>query len=91
MSIPRYPLVLLLLGAFFSTQSWAQPLVKVDIQGIGTELETNVRLFLSIEQQREHPLMSDGRIRRLHQNANAEIAAALQPYGCQQGVKHTPS
>jgi len=81
MSIPRYPLVLLLLGAFFSTQSWAQPLVKVDIQGIGTELETNVRLFLSIEQQREHPLMSDGRIRRLHQNANAEIAAALQPYG----------
>jgi len=82
MSTPRYPLVLLLLlGTFISTQSWAQPVVKVDIKGIDTELETNVRLFLSIEQQRAHPLMSDGRIRRLHQKANAEIAAALQPYG----------
>ncbi|MCG6890254.1 MAG: autotransporter assembly complex protein TamA [Gammaproteobacteria bacterium] len=82
MSTPRYPLLLLLLlGTFISTQSWAQPVVKVDIKGIDTELETNVRLFLSIEQQRAHPLMSDSRIRRLHQKANAEIAAALQPYG----------
>jgi len=82
MSIPRYLLVLLLLmGTFISTQSWAQPVVAVNIEGIDEKLETNVRLFLSIEQQRDHPLMSDGRIRRLHQKASAEIAAALQPYG----------
>jgi translocation and assembly module TamA len=82
MSTPKYPLILLLLlGALISGKSWAQPVVTVNIEGIDKELETNVRLYLSIEQQRDHPLMSDGRIRRLHQKANTEIAAALQPYG----------
>lgn len=60
---------------------WAQPVVNIDIDGIDSTLETNVRLFLSIEQQKNHPLMSDGRVRRLHQKAPAEITAALQPYG----------
>jgi translocation and assembly module TamA len=82
MSIPRHLFILLLLlGAFTSGKSWAQPAVNVDIEGINSELETNVRLFLSLEQQKEHPLMSDSRIRRLHQNAKSEIEAALQPYG----------
>ena len=80
MSTTRYPLILLLLlGALNSGNTWAQPVVTVNIQGIDKELETNVRLFLSIEQHRDHPLMSDGRIRRLHQKAIAEIATALQP------------
>ncbi len=59
----------------------AQPTVIVEIEGVDKQLETNVLLFLSIEQQKSHPLMSDGRIRRLHQKAKAEIAAALQPFG----------
>jgi len=76
------PLLLVaILAAMMSGRLCAQPIVNVDIEGIDAELETNVRLFLSIEQQREHALMSDGRIRRLHQKANTEIAAALQPYG----------
>jgi len=57
------------------------PVVKVEIVGLSAELETNVRLFLSIEQQKGHPLLSIGRIRRLHVKADQEIAAALQPFG----------
>jgi len=69
---------------------WAQPLIQVEIEGIDKLLETNVRLFLSIEQQKDHALMSDGRMRRLHQKAAQEIPAALQPYGFYQ-PKITPS
>jgi len=44
-------------------------------------LETNVRLFLSIEQQKDHPLLTEGRLQRLHQKAVQEIVTALQPFG----------
>lgn len=74
-------LLVAILAALMSGKLCAQSIVYVDITGIDKELETNVRLFLSIDQQREHPLMSDGRVRRLHQKANKEISAALQPYG----------
>jgi translocation and assembly module TamA len=70
-----------LLALLYSANLWAQPLIQVEIEGIDELLETNVRLFLSIEQQRDHALMSVGRMRRLHQKADQEIAAALQPYG----------
>ena len=58
-----------------------QPIVNVLIEGLDAQLEANVRLFLSMEQQKGHPLLSEGRIRRLHNKAPQEIAAALQPYG----------
>lgn len=80
--MPKYRIILAaLLVALFSGKLWAQPIIQVDIEGIDNLLETNVRLFLSIEQQKDHALMSDGRMRRLHQKAVQEIAAALQPYG----------
>jgi translocation and assembly module TamA len=84
--MPRYriivPVLLLaILAALISGKLWAQPIVNVEIEGIDAAMETNVRLFLSIEQQRNHALMSEGRINRLHQKANQEIANALQPYG----------
>jgi translocation and assembly module TamA len=79
-----------LAAALFSTNLWAQPVIDVQIEGIDAVLETNVRLFLSIEQQKTHALMSEGRMRRLHKKASAEIAAALQPYGYYQ-PKITPS
>lgn len=59
----------------------AQTPVTVDIKGINTELETNVRLILSIEQQKNHPLITAGRLQRLHQKATQEISTALQPFG----------
>jgi translocation and assembly module TamA len=58
-----------------------QPVVKIEIEGLNSQLETNVRLFLSLEQQKEHPLLSIGRIQRLHIKATEEITAALQPFG----------
>ncbi|MBT8434889.1 MAG: outer membrane protein assembly factor, partial [Gammaproteobacteria bacterium] len=63
------------------TTLYAQTVVNVEISGIDEILEANVRLYLSIEQQKNHPLISDGRLRRLHKKADAEISAALQPFG----------
>jgi len=79
-----------LVALLFSAKLWAQPVIHVEIEGIDKVLETNVRLFLSIEQQKDHALMSDGRMRRLHQKATQEINAALQPYGFYQ-PEITPS
>ncbi len=80
--MPRCCLIaLMLVVAFAPGQLWAQSVVSVQILGVNKQLEANILLFLSIEQQKSHPLMSAGRIRRLHQKANAEIAAALQPFG----------
>lgn len=55
--------------------------IEVFIEGIDKALEQNVRLFISIEQQKDHVLLDEGRLRRLHQKAPQEIAHALQPYG----------
>jgi len=51
------------------------------INGIDKPLEDNVRQFLSIEQYKEHLLLSEGRIRRLHNKSAEEIGRALQPFG----------
>jgi translocation and assembly module TamA len=66
---------------FLSPTLCAQTVVNVEISGIDEILEDNVRLYLSIEQQKNHPLISDGRLRRLHKKADQEISAALQPFG----------
>jgi len=55
--------------------------VRVSIQGLDAELEQNARLLLSVEQQKNHDLLDEGRLRRLHQKAEAEIEQALQPFG----------
>lgn len=59
----------------------AAPGVDVYIEGVEGELLANVELLLSIQQQRDHPLLSTGRIRRLHQKADQEIRTALKSYG----------
>jgi translocation and assembly module TamA len=68
-------------ACFFSPIASAQIPVSVEITGINQTLETNVRLLLSIEQQKDHPLITVGRLQRLHQKAIQEIATALQPFG----------
>lgn len=70
-----------LLLFFFSTSVFSQIKVDVEIKGLNKQLEDNVRLYLSAEQQKDHALMSEGRLRRLHKKAPKEIATALQPYG----------
>ena len=79
--LPLYKTLIFLLSYLCCISASAQPRVDVKLTGIGGELETNVRLYLSIEQQKDHPLLSAGRIRRLHQKASLEIINALQPYG----------
>jgi translocation and assembly module TamA len=59
----------------------AQESVRVSIEGIDGALLENVRLLLSIEQQRDSPDLSPGRLRRLHSKALEEIPLALQPFG----------
>jgi len=73
--------VLALLVCLCSTALFAQDKINVEISGIEKLLEDNVRLFLSVEQQKNHALMSEGRLRRLHKKAPEEIARALQPFG----------
>ena len=74
--------VLLILALIlFSTALRAQTDIEIQISGVDAKLEKNVRLFLSLEQQKDHPLMSEGRMRRLYRKGKDEIAAALQPYG----------
>jgi len=70
--------------------------VDVKIEGLAPELERNVRAFLSITEIADAPRgradsgapdadddedPSDARVRRLHELAQSEIAAALQPFG----------
>jgi translocation and assembly module TamA len=82
-------MLLALVVQFYCTTLFAQTSVKIEINGINKPLEENVRLFLTIEQQKEHVLMSEGRLRRLHKKAPKEIASALQPFGYYRPVIET--
>ena len=73
--------LLTLLLCLCSATVFAQASVVVEISGIEKPLEENVRLFLSIEQQKDNALLSEGRLRRLHKKALLEISSALQPFG----------
>ncbi|MDH3761055.1 MAG: autotransporter assembly complex protein TamA [Gammaproteobacteria bacterium] len=79
--VTRHILITFLVYALFSTAVLAQPKVTIDIVGVDSILETNIRLFLSIEQQKDSELLTPAQLRRLHRKANREITAALEPYG----------
>lgn len=74
-------LLLSLLTCFYTTVSFAQISINVEIKGVSAKLADNVRLFLSIEQQKGNALLSEARLRRLHKKAPLEINKALQPFG----------
>ncbi|MDR9435559.1 MAG: autotransporter assembly complex family protein [Thiohalophilus sp.] len=73
--------LLALVACFYCNTLFAQVSLGLDIRGVDAELEKNVRLYLSLEQQKESPLLTEGRIKRLHTKAPQEIANALKPYG----------
>lgn len=83
------PLLLALLTCLHASMLFAQVNVTVEISGIDKPLEDNVRLFLSIEQQKSHALISAGRLHRLHKKAPQEISRALQPFGYYRPVIRT--
>ncbi|MCW8934296.1 MAG: autotransporter assembly complex protein TamA [Gammaproteobacteria bacterium] len=78
--------LLAILVCIYSIPLHAKTSVDITISGIDDILETNVRLLLSIEQQKEHALLSSARVLRLHKKAPAEITSALQPFGYYQPV-----
>lgn len=73
--------LLVILGFFYCQSAQALLNINVEIRGISSELTDNVRLYLSIEQQKNHALINEGRLRRLHKKARQEIENALQPFG----------
>lgn len=72
---------LLILGLCLSA---AAPLaavpVKVEVEGVGRDLERNIRSVLSLAKEDKDDLTPD-RVRRLHDRAPEEIGEALQPFG----------
>lgn len=74
-------MLLALLATIYSMTVFAQSTIDIEINGVEKPLQDNIRLYLSIEQQKDQPLMSEGRLRRLHNKAPEEISKALQPYG----------
>jgi len=55
--------------------------VEVVVEGVSEAAQRNILEHLGIEQQKNVPDLSDGRIRRLHEKAPDEIRLALQPFG----------
>ena len=58
----------------------AEP-VRVDVDGVSTELRRNIRAHLSIYQRRSEPDLGESTVRALHQRAPEEIRRALRPFG----------
>ena len=72
------PIALLLSG--YSLLAWGVEL-KVEVSGVGGELEKNVLAHLAIYQEQGNPELLLSRIRHLHAKATHQIEAALQPFG----------
>ncbi len=73
----------LLILLIFSQSLYARDkyVVEVELGGVEGELLENVLASISIEQQKNHPRLSAGLIRRLHKKAPEEIKRALQAFG----------
>ena len=61
--------------------AWAAERLQVKVEGLSRQLRANVVASLSIAAAVKEKDLDEGRIRRLHAQAPAEIAEALQPFG----------
>lgn len=77
----RIPFILLPLLLLAWTAAWAAVKVEVRVEGIDGALLDNVMQHLSVEAEREHPLLEVHRLRRLHERAERDIREALRPFG----------
>lgn len=73
--------ILFALWLLFPVAAWAALTVEVRVEGIEGELYDNVMQRLTLAAERDHPLLEEHRLRRLHQRAEAEIREALRPFG----------
>ncbi|MET0043301.1 MAG: POTRA domain-containing protein, partial [Candidatus Thiodiazotropha sp. 6PLUC3] len=69
------PMVLLISFPVFGLE------VQVNVKGLASDLEENVLVYLSVEQERSRKSLNEARLRLLHNKAENEIRQALQPYG----------
>jgi hypothetical protein len=65
--------LLIFLTCLYAGSLFAQINLNIEIKGVGQDIENNIRQFLSIEQQKEHALLNEGRLRHLHKKAPQEI------------------
>jgi translocation and assembly module TamA len=69
------------LACLYASSALARVDVSVKIIGVNAEIEANIRLFLSIEQQKNNALLTAARLHRLFKKSNEEIENAMQPFG----------
>ncbi|MEJ2691526.1 MAG: autotransporter assembly complex protein TamA [Candidatus Thiodiazotropha sp.] len=55
--------------------------LSVRVEGLERALETNVRAYLSVEQEKSHGKLTQSRLDLLHKRAPDEIRQALRPFG----------
>ncbi|MES9830420.1 MAG: autotransporter assembly complex family protein [Candidatus Thiodiazotropha sp.] len=55
--------------------------VVIKVDGLETKLKENVLAYLSVERERQRESLNAARLRLLHDKAEAEIQAALRPFG----------
>lgn len=77
----RHLLAAVVLLALSTAAAAQRPELKIDIDGVSGALLDNVRNSLSLHLQRDHPLLNEAVVRRLHRNAPEEIRRALEPFG----------
>ena len=77
----RRVLVALLPLLLWSSAAYPASRIEVHVEGVNEAMRDNVLLFLSIQQQRNLPDLSESRVRLLHTLAPSEIRSALQPFG----------
>jgi translocation and assembly module TamA len=73
--------VALLVSAAAVTAQGNGGAIRVEVEGVRGELRDNVLAQLGIEQRRRDAGLWESQIQRLHRQAEAEIRAALQPFG----------
>lgn len=74
-------LIFILFSLSLCQNLYAANTVQIKIEGIKGELLENVNKTMSLEQQKDHPRLSAGRIKRLHKQSLSDIQEALKPYG----------
>ncbi len=77
--IARLPaLALLLLGAA-SAPAWAA--IRVEVNGVDSELRRNVLALLSLERYKDRDRIEPDAVARLYRRVDGEVRDALRPYG----------
>jgi len=77
----RYLLAAIASLTLSATAAAQTPDLVIDITGISGAPLDNVRNSLTLNLQRDHPLLTEAVVERLHRNAPDEIRGALEPFG----------